>query len=273
MGSGEPWGDFCDRRRQLYLGISPGLDRKNPCPPLLAIAMTQTDVVIFVIYALVVGFVVVKMMAELDSLVTIKPQKEALADQLQMWGLQDSLKLSFKFPKDIGFKQLDRLEISIDNRSSDRTFYLNWAQSSLGDFKGMAQGVVRFLPGMYLNLSQEQAFSVIPPQSKLCTHITTERSLERDAQSGEFQPAKSLFELHQLNTAVNSKKTFTLRLSLQEAPRADRLSGQIFLLDVPFQVEQIPWRKALVWRIRDEKGRKKKQEEQKVHKRYRLNKN
>jgi hypothetical protein len=208
--------------------------------------MDSRNLFILVVYCISVAYVIYRMIKEIDKLVVIELNRDLLAQQLEAQELQGLVDIKFKFEEQYQLEDLQKLQLSIDNKSPDYSLYVNWDQSALIDFEGRSRRVIRLPPGMTLDLLQPQVFSVIAPSQSLRETLTAEDVLKRDA-SGTLAITSPLFKPRKLKRAADKTDYISLRLSLQfPDPTAPTVGRRFYDLSCQLILTKPTWQSAIV---------------------------
>jgi hypothetical protein len=202
-------------------------------------------------------------------------QKEGgLKQELESKNLQDALDIGFGFDKRYEFDKLKELSISINNKSSDCSIYVDWdcsaiIGSGIGDLE-KARRTTRLMPGTTLDLFQDQVFSAVAPKTTLKEKITAEDILQRKGESKdnkldkaapqnlELVIAKPLFDLkpdakpevkkrYDRFMRRKQKLAFSLDLGLRLVGPDRSLGGDRLRIRCKFILTKLPWTSGLPW--------------------------
>jgi hypothetical protein len=185
--------------------------------------MNPADPIIFTAYLLSIAYFIYKIIDSFNDEFAIDLLKEnnengapeekdgGLKQVLEANHLQDIIDVGFNFDKRYEFATLQKLSISINNKTSDSSIYVDWDCSAIigsgvSDLE-KSRRTTRLMPGTTLDLFQDQVFSTVAPKTTLKETITAEDILQRkgdrkgdklDAaapQNLEVEPGKPLFDL------------------------------------------------------------------------------
>lgn len=104
--------------------------------------------------------------------VLMVPQQEQLAQELERQ--LSPLNLSGRIQLNLGGRmviegdRLDRLSLTIENRTTTYAIYINWKESTLTDLRSQSRSLARITP----NEGLSQANSMVPPQQKFQEGLT-----------------------------------------------------------------------------------------------------
>lgn len=226
----------------------------------------QFDSVIVAVYLISVMYVGYQALNSLDDQTAIGLDKKPFESQLEAAKLSDTplkelIDVKFKFEDRYKFPdQPKELQVTIDNKSSNQSIYVDWDQSSLTDYEGRSRRVIRMTPDKRLNLSQPQTPYVIAPGRSLKEKLTAEDLLE-PKENNTLEAKAPIVDLDQLKKAADNKKTskkikdmyadfmagkkpvkFSLRLSLTFIDSHTKMQRRHhYMLDCDFLVEKRPW--------------------------------
>jgi hypothetical protein len=243
--------------------------------------MTATDPVILTAYLLCLAFFIYKIIdafndefeiklleKSLDKDGVDKEEKDGgLEEQLERLGLQDILKISFKFDKRYEFDKLKKLSINIENKSTDHAIYVDWDYSALTDEDGKARRVARVVPGNTIDLANLQPCSAIAPKTTLKEEIAAEDQIKRKGDDKSTSPVALELEVKEVmiklgepaKTAPDAaktrwkefmrrvrKRTFSLDLALRLAQAQMPADGRDrYRLRCKFILTKLPWQAGL----------------------------
>ncbi len=240
--------------------------------------MNATDPIILTAYLLCLAFFIFKIIDAFNDEFQIEmleqnndkddDRKEGgLKEQLEALGLQDILKISFKFDKRYEFDKLKNLSINIENKAPDCAIYVDWDYSALTDEDGKARRVTRVVPGSTVDLFKEQPFSAIAPKTTLKEVIVAEDQLKRKGDDKSTSPVALELEVKDViiklgepaKAAPDSAKTRWKEFMRRQRKRsfyldlAVRLSqsqhppnpGDRYRLRCKFLLTKLPWQAGL----------------------------
>ncbi len=146
--------------------------------------MSEINYVLLAVYFLCVTYVLLKIANSFNDEFTIRLDQANLDQQIENFKLKDTIEVKFKFDSRYEFHKLDKLAITVGNKSSEFPVYVDWDQSSLTDLDGRSRRVTRLVPGNTLDLFQNQVFSVVAPSRSLQEGIVAEDMLARKGDDG-----------------------------------------------------------------------------------------
>ncbi|MFW6358200.1 MAG: hypothetical protein ACOC0N_03155 [Chroococcales cyanobacterium] len=209
--------------------------------------MDEGNLLILTIYFIIVSYVFYSMYDALDQLISIEVNQGFIKEQLEKQNLQDSLEISFKFKDQYKPENFADIPIKGINKTDMYSLYLDWEQMSLTDLNGRSHRVIRLIPGMKLQLSQPQVFTIVAPGQIVEEKLTLESSLE--ATEHGFKIAKPLFDAKKLRQAAEQQKRFSLRVMIQFAQMtAGKRETQLHIIVCEFIIKKTPWQKAIAWK-------------------------
>jgi hypothetical protein len=147
--------------------------------------MNELNYLLLTIYFLCVTLVLLQIANSFNDEFSIRLDQKDLDQQLDDYKLKDAVEVKFKFDNRYEFHKLDKLAITVSNKSAKFPIYVDWDHSSLTDLDGRSRRVTRLVPGNTLDLLQTQVFSVIAPTRSLQEAIVAEDMLARKGDNGE----------------------------------------------------------------------------------------
>lgn len=235
--------------------------------------MSGWDLIILVTYITCVALALSRIINSFNDEYTVKLDEAELKQQLEEQKLQDLIGVSFGFDKRYEYgknDKLNKLGITVKNKSSTHSIYVDWDYCTLTDLQGKARRVARLVPGTTLDLFQSQVFSVVTPETTLKENVTAEDVLKRkEPKDGappvalEMEVSKPLLDFAALGKAKDdgTKKKFArfqstvnaLSFSLDLAVRLvgpSRSASDRALIRCKFIVQKLPWQAGLPWNPR-----------------------
>jgi hypothetical protein len=205
--------------------------------------MSDLDVLILAIYLTCVTYVFYQAIDSLEDQTTIRFDDAVVQKQLEQQGLADTVNIRFGLQSYYRFEPLQNLTIVIQNRAEDVPLYVDWDHSSISDFRGRSRRVIRLPPGMMMDLSQAQVFSVIGPGQTLSERITAEDTLRRNPDSIVIEQAAPLINLSAAkNLPEEERLFFALRLVLHRVSLGGSLDAlNHYAVQCSFTVQRVPW--------------------------------
>jgi hypothetical protein len=149
--------------------------------------MSEINYVLLAVYFLCVTYVLLQIANSFNDEFSIRLDQAELDQQLDDFKLKDTIEVKFKFDARYEFHKLDKLAITVVNKSKEFPVYVDWDYSSLTDLDGRSRRVARLVPGNTLDLFQHQVFSVIAPTRSLQEQILAEDMLTRKGDNGEVK--------------------------------------------------------------------------------------
>ncbi|MFM2430342.1 MAG: hypothetical protein RLZZ511_1555 [Cyanobacteriota bacterium] len=226
----------------------------------------SNNLLLLTIYLLCITYVLFQMINAFSDEYTVTLDQDALKEELKRKRIDGRLDVSFKFNGryEINSKKnkLNKLSVTIKNKSNDYPVYVDWDYSSMTDwFGGRSRRLTRIVSGKTLDLSQEQVFSVINPGLSLQEDIVPEDILERKGESGIVEVTKPLVDLMPPpNQAPGPKKqaykdfllnkqplSFTLDLVMRIIDRDSASAGDRVLVQCKFLLRRLEWQAGLPW--------------------------
>lgn len=228
--------------------------------------MNSADPIILTAYLLCLAYFIYKILDSFNDEYAVRLDEDALKQQLAEKNLQDAVSVSFGFDKHYEFDKLKQVNISVSNKSSSYSIYVDWDCSAFTDFGGRSRRVTRLMPGTTLDLFQNQVFSTVAPNTTLKEAITAEDILQRKnpANDAEFQIVKPLIDPKVLNdpkNADNKKKferfmkqklelEFSLELALRFVGPQSSLTGDRVNILCKFILKKLPLKAGFPWNPR-----------------------
>lgn len=228
--------------------------------------MNPVDPIILVAYLLCIAYFLSRIIKSFNDEFSIQVDEEALKNLLTEKQLDDEQKLndvigiSFKFDKRYEFDKLKQLEISITNKSSNHSIYVDWDYSTLTDLGGRSRRVTRLMPGVTTDLFQNQVFSTVTPNTTLKEKITAEDLLQRKKEKEKDSPLNLEFEVGKplIDFKADKKKyekfmqraielEFFLNLAFRLVGPSRSLGGERFYVLSKFILRKYPWTVGLPW--------------------------
>ena len=229
----------------------------------------STDPILLTIYLLTIVLFIFRIYDSFNDEYTIKLDAKALDSNLEEKAvgekkLSEIVGIGFSFDKRYEFKgKLNKLSISINNKSEDYIVYADWDYSTITDLEGKARRVTRILPGMTLDLFQNQVFSTIAPKTALKESITAEDLLQRKKDKDEYElpDDKTLIDLLPAKPSDGLKKKlnyfkkrlpdsdleFFLDLALRFTSFSSSSNGHRFHILCKFTLTKYPWYVGVPW--------------------------
>lgn len=210
--------------------------------------MNVFELLILVIYILIVWYVYQSIVEELNQLTAIKLDADQLQQNLAQYGLAEKLTFKFDFGRSPLTDVLDSFKITLENKTRQQYFAVHWAESSLMDFDGLSQRIIRMPPGLNIDLFPAQAHSVIAPREILSGKLTIESCLKLNEQHC-FDIDQPIFTTDLLKEARDNNLEFELNLMLQCSQwDSHEFVPVLYPITCTFTVVKLPWQKAVYWR-------------------------
>jgi hypothetical protein len=230
--------------------------------------MTELDFVLLTVYFLCVTYVLFQIVNSFNDELMIWLDQDHLNEQLEQQNLKDAVAVSFKFINRYEFSQLNKLQIRINNKSSDRALYVDWDYCSLTNQYEPRQSrrVARVSAGDPLDAFQRQVFSVVAPGRTLMENLVGEDMLSRPDKEGPLEVAsgKALLDFSRppkiapearkklFKNFMNGSENFVfeLELVLRFLGYDNDPTGNRFRLICRFNVRKLDWTAGLPWNPR-----------------------
>lgn len=137
------------------------------------------DLIIFLVYATVLAIVAVRSIRDLENQVTVTLDTGKLNSQLAQFALDERLTLKFPLKPYYGFEPLSTLTLKLTNTTDAQLLYVDWDQCTITDPTQRSRRAIRLVPGLSLDASQPQMYTIVPPGKQVQEQLTTETSLGR----------------------------------------------------------------------------------------------
>jgi hypothetical protein len=225
--------------------------------------MNELNYLLLTIYFLCVSLVLLRIANSFNDEFTIRLDQKDLDQQLEDYKLKDAVEVKFKFDNRYEFHKLEKLAITVSNKSAKLPIYVDWDYSSLTDLDGRSRRVTRLVPGNTLDLFQTQVFSVIAPTRSLQEAIVAEDMLARKGDDGEVAigDKKTLIDMKEPDKkAPDAKKKryrdfmdgkinyeFYLDLVMRIVHSEEDLGGSRTRLHCKFIIQKLDWTAGLPW--------------------------
>ncbi|HEY9906098.1 MAG TPA: hypothetical protein V6D18_00660 [Thermosynechococcaceae cyanobacterium] len=233
--------------------------------------MNSVDAVILTAYLLCLTYFLYKIVQSFNDEFIVQVNEDSIKQQLNDRNLQDLLEIKFKFEKQYEYNALKQVGVGISNKSSDHSIYVDWDYSSFNDLEKRSRRVTRLAPGVTLDLSNEQVFSTIAPNTVLKETITAEDTLQRKSERKdkkldtpspvnlELEVAKPLIDLKPEKPSDDLKKRlgkftkaqidleFFLELAFRFAGADQTFGGDRVHVLCQFTLRKLPWQAGLPW--------------------------
>lgn len=225
--------------------------------------MSEINYVLLTVYFLCVTYVLLQIANSFNDEFTIRLDQADLDQQLDDLKLKDTIEVKFKFDNRYEFHKLDRLAITVSNKSKEFPAYVDWDYSSFTDLDGRSRRVTRLVPGNTFDLFQNQVFSVIAPTRSLQEAIVAEDMLARKGDDGmvAIGDGKTIIDMSEPNKkAPEAKKKryrdfmarkinyeFYLDLVMRLVTSSDDPAGFRTRLRCKFIIYKLDWQAGLPW--------------------------
>ncbi|NJN49528.1 MAG: hypothetical protein HC805_06870 [Alkalinema sp. RL_2_19] len=228
--------------------------------------MQDANLLILTIYFLCVTYVLFQIINAFNDEYTIGLDQDLLKEELKRKKIDDRLEVNFKFNGryeiNSNRNKLNKLAVTVKNKSKDYPIYVDWDYSSMTDwFGGRSRRLTRIVSGRSLDISQQQVFSVINPGLSLQEEVVPEDILERKGDKGEVEVTKPLVDLMPPpNQAPAPKKqmykaflnnedplSFTVDLVMRMVDRDTASGGDRVLVQCKINMWRLGWKAGLPW--------------------------
>lgn len=213
--------------------------------------MSQLDLLILIVYAITTFYVLSRAIESLDAKIKVDFNQARLNATLEKYDLAGKINIKVPIKNRYGLTDHPKaLSLTIVNKSSEDTLYIDWDRSSITDIGGRSRRVIRLTPYKSPDLSHPQVFSVVPPGQSISETVTAEDVLKPDPDNdGALVPAKPLL---QIPGGALSGPNDTIRYALwlvcqiSEQGSADR-GDRLYILPCEFIARKMPWTDSLPW--------------------------
>lgn len=231
--------------------------------------MNGFELLILLIYLMVLWYVYQSIVEEIDQKTAIQLNQAQLKQQLAQFNLVEAIALQFEFSKSPLSETIKSFKLTLENKSRDQYLMIHWQQSSLMDFDGLSQRLIRLPPGLNFDLFPAQASTVLPPREILVATLTTETCLTL-TEGDRFTLDHAIFSPALLKEARDEELEFELTLMVQcstfKSPdKSQEFAPVVYPIHCTFEVVKQPWQKSLYWQAKVNKkvSDQKKQDAQK----------
>ena len=141
---------------------------------------------------------------------------------------------------------INNLSVKIVNGLPDQQIFINWDNSSLSVHGGLANRVIRNVPGMPVDLFQPQVMTVANPGQMVNVTVTSESLFNRPDNKSALESAPALVNFSKVPEMKESKRVYSLRM-LMWVRSMTNPNGPAIQLLLPFQfrINVLPDRVAL----------------------------
>ena len=245
--------------------------------------MSETDLIIFVIFLICVTYVVQTAISSLDDQTKVEFQKGELTSQLEALTLEET-PLSEIVDINFGFKPEDRFPFDkqptsvlalIRNKSKNVQIYVDWDKSTITNYAIASRRVIHLnIADKSVNTAQQplliQAPNPISPGNLLSAQLAPEDTVKRNVESNVLEAKEPIIDLKDLDKkttdtkekkAPKDLKQKRLRFLIRKAPlefslrlmlrmnSLDAGGGRAYeySLNCKFKVFNMPWWDQLPW--------------------------
>ncbi|MGA7934629.1 MAG: hypothetical protein WCA35_13865 [Kovacikia sp.] len=233
--------------------------------------MNPIDPIILTAYILSIAYFIYQIIDSFNDEFTARLDEDLLKRYLSEHKLDNVIGISFGFGKRYEFNKLDRVPITISNKSNNYSIYVDWDYSTFTDLENRARRVARLAPGTTLDLFQNQVFSTVAPNTTLKETITAEDIFQRKGERKddkldtasplnlEVEITKPLIDLKPEKPSDGLKKqlekfkrrklelSFSLELVFRIVGPDRALSGDRIRIPCKFILKKLPWMAGLPW--------------------------
>lgn len=217
--------------------------------------MNAADVLIAAIYFWMLSYVYQSIVAEVTSATEIVFDKDLLQQQLARVGLEDKLAIALSFSSSSLADTFNDFEVKVENKTFNQYFMVHWNQSTLVDFDGVSQRVIRLPSTINLDLYQAQVSSTIAPRETLKGKATVEGSLTlKENEAFIYEVTEPIFSTKLLTAALADDLVFEVNLMLQCTYQDSKtFVPSLYPIVCSFRLKRKPWQKAVYWRPKSSK--------------------
>jgi hypothetical protein len=225
--------------------------------------MNSVDAVVLTSYLLCLVYFLYKIVQSFNDEFEVQVNEASLKEQLTKHKLQDLVDIKFRFDKQYEYNKLKQVGVSISNKATDNSIfvYVDWDYSSFNDLEKRSRRVARLPPGVTIDLSNEQVFSTVAPNTTLKESITAEDTLQRKAAPEveleitkpliDFKPAKPSDDLKKrlgkfTDCEIDLEFFLELALRVTEPDRTFEDGDRVHIL-CEFTLKKLPWPAGLPW--------------------------
>lgn len=136
---------------------------------------------------------------------------------------------------------VQNLGVILINGSPDHQVFIDWDRSSITVHGGLAQRVIRTVPGMPLDLLQPQVFTVANPTQAVSATVTSETLYRRSDKGTALESVPVLVNLENIPKLKENQRFYALRLFLWIKPtNAPDSAALQLLIPFTFRIEILP---------------------------------
>jgi hypothetical protein len=136
---------------------------------------------------------------------------------------------------------LSDLNVAILNTLPDQQVFINWDHSSLSAHGGIAQRVIRKIPGSPTDLLQPQVYTVVNPTQRVSVAVTSEGLLNRPDNQTALNYAPAFVDLSKVPNMPEPARHYSLRVLMwvQSMTNPNRPALQL-LIPFMFRINVLP---------------------------------
>ena len=228
--------------------------------------MNAFDILIAAIYLGLVWYVYQSIVEEVTQATEIVLDKNLLKEQLTRLGLQDQLSIELAFKSSSLEDTFNDFEVKIENKTFNRHFAVHWNRSTLVDFDGVSQRIIRLPSTINLDLYQAQVESAIAPLETFKGKATIENSLTlKENEAFIYEVTKPIFSTELLKAALADELIFEVTVMLQcSYADSKKFYPVLYPVICSFRLQRKPWQKVVYWKPKSEEAAKDKSKKKKA---------
>lgn len=132
------------------------------------------------------------------------------------------------------------LVVTLGNGLPDQQVFINWDSSSLSTYGGLAQRVIRMVPGMPVDLFQPQVMTVANPGQAVSVTVTSEHLFTRPEDKQALTSGATLVDFNQVLGLKEPMRQYSLRILLLVQPMTRPGKAMQLLVPLNFKIEVLP---------------------------------
>ena len=136
---------------------------------------------------------------------------------------------------------ISNLTVNLVNGFQDQQVFINWDNSSISVHGGLAQRVIRMVPGMPVDLFQPQVMTVANPGQMVSIMVTSESLFNRPESQTALSPAAQLIDFGQIPAMKEPMRVYSLRMLMSvQSMTSPNWQGMQLLLPFNFRINVLP---------------------------------
>jgi hypothetical protein len=212
--------------------------------------MSDTDLIILVIFLICVAYVVRRAIEDLDDQTKFEFDKSSLETQLDEktlgeTKLKDIVEVGFRFEHRYKFSDQPKfLSATIKNKSPNVHIYADWDKSTITNYENASRRLIRLNADKQLTSTNlpigSQLANPITPGNSLSVQLTAEEVVKKNAEANVLEPQVPLIDLADLEKRAKDKvKKPTKALKDMHAKFDDRQAPLEFSIRLMLRMNQI----------------------------------